>query len=108
MKRAAETLDLRRDHVHADAAPRLLRDRGRSGEAGLEYELHGVLVGERLPGLEQPKGERLLTDRLQIHAGAVVAHPDHDFSTLALQSELDPAHVGLAARNALLGCLDAM
>ena len=45
VQRAAELLDLGGDHVHADAAAGLLRDRARGREAGLEDELHGVFVG---------------------------------------------------------------
>src|SRR5262249_30895873 len=48
MERAPQALDLGRHNIHADAAAGLLRDRSRSGEPGLEDELHGILIAQHL------------------------------------------------------------
>jgi len=48
VERATETLDLGGYNVHTDAAARLLGNRARGGKAGLEDELHRVLIAEDL------------------------------------------------------------
>src|ERR1039457_7358729 len=48
MQRTAELLDLDRDHVHADTAPGLLRQRTRRREARLEHPLPDDFTRTRL------------------------------------------------------------
>ena len=85
VQRAAELLDLGGDHVHADAAPGLLRQRAGGREPRLEHELHDIIVGQFLPGLDEPQRQALVADRAEVHAGAVVADLDDDLGALALQ-----------------------
>ena len=59
-------------------------------------------------GLEQSHVPRLGADRRDVEARAVVLDGDHDLGALALQSHGDPAGLGLAAHQAILGELDAV
>ena len=108
MQRAAELLDLGRDHVHADAAAGLLRQRAGGGEARLEHQLHDVLIRSACSGRISPSASALGADRRQVHAGAVVADLDDHLGALALQAQMNVAGLVLAARAALRRRLDAV
>ncbi len=69
---AAELLHLGGDDVHADAAAGRLRDGARGAEAGLEDELHRLLIRERVTRIHQAHRDGLVADRLDVDAGAVV------------------------------------
>ena len=107
-KSAAELLDLGRHHVHAHAAARRLRDAARGAESRLEDELHRLLVGELRVAVGETECHGLLADQLDVDAGAVVGHHDHDLGAIARQADRDAAHVRFAERRAALGRLDAV
>jgi hypothetical protein len=107
-KSAAELLDLGRDHVHAHAAARRLRDAARGAEPRLEDELHCLLVGELRVAVGETQCHGLLANQLDVDAGAVVGHHDDHLGAVARQADRDAAHVRFAERRAALGRLDAM
>jgi hypothetical protein len=84
------------DHIHADSAARRLCDVTGGAEARLQYELHGLLVGEFRMGIDQTDRDGLLTDQFDIDAGAVVRHHNDNLSAVAFQADRNSAHVRLA------------
>ena len=60
------------------------------------------------PVLDQSQLQALVADGAKLHARAVVAHFDHDLGAFALQVQMNRARLALAARDALLGRLDAV
>ncbi len=108
MQRAAELLDLGGHHVHADAATRVLREAAGGRKAGLEHQLHRIVVGDRLALADQAELEALAPDRGEIHAGAVVGDLDDHLGALAMQAHRDAAGLGLVVGEALRRRLDAV
>ena len=100
VERAAELLDLGRDHVHADAAAGRLRHLAGGRESGLEDQLQRLLVRKLLLRRHQPERDRAVAHELEIHARAVVGDGDDDFRALALQRDVDDAGLVLAAGDA--------
>src|SRR5580693_2331008 len=84
---AAQLFDFGRDDIHADAAARGLRDVTGGAEARLQYELHGLLIGEFRMSIDQAERDRLLADQLDVDAGAIIGHDDDDFRAVALQAD---------------------
>src|SRR5690606_14123394 len=81
---ATDPLDVRPDHVHADASAGDAGYFRRGREAGLEYETENLVLAQRGGdvGSDQPTLHRLATDRLDIQALAVV--PDFNDDVPAL------------------------
>ena len=69
--------------------PDSVRHGARGREPGLEDQLHDVFVGELLVGTHQAQRDALVADGLEIHAGAVVGHFDHDLRAFAMQRDGD-------------------
>src|SRR5690606_23317240 len=106
--RAAELLDLRMDHVHADAATGNLRDALCGGETGLENELQDFMIGQRGVGGHQATVDRLAPDRLGVDTGAIVAQGQPDLAAFARQIEANVPLLGLACGNASVGSFDTV
>ena len=108
VQRAAQAFDFGCDHIHSDAAACLLRDESGGREAGLENELHRILIAQGLLGGDEAERDAFVADRAQIHAAAIVREPHQHFGALAPQFEFDAADFRFAARHALLRGLDAV
>jgi hypothetical protein len=59
---ATQLFNFSGDYVHADAAARRLRDMAGRAEARLQYELHGLFVGEFRVRIDQSEGNGLLAN----------------------------------------------
>src|SRR5690606_36189010 len=94
-ERPAELLDLVVDDVHADAAPRGLRELSGRAEAGLQDQLLRLLRVDLLVLVQQTLLDRLATDRAQVQPGAVARDLDQDLGALALQLQPNLAALGL-------------
>lgn len=107
---AADRLDVRLHHVHADTATGHARHLGGRGESGLEDALQHPLVGERLGrrGVDEPTCHRLRADGFDGDAGAIVLHLDRDLPALVEGPEPESAGPWLAGRLADFGSLDPM
>src|ERR1017187_9956624 len=79
VERPAQALDLGRNDVHADAAAGLLSDEAGGGEAGLENELHRILIAQRLLRADEAERDALVANRPQVHAAAVVGETYQNF-----------------------------
>src|SRR6185295_8583544 len=104
----AELLDLVDHDVHADTAAGVLRDIARRAEARLENQLQRFLVGEHAPRMQQAAFASPRTHRADVDAAAVVLEDDDHLGAFAMQADADRAALGLAARHALFGRLDAV
>ena len=78
----AERGDFAHHHVHADAASGHRRHRARSTEAGAKNKIADLLIREYFVRTHQRETDGLFTYALDIQAGAVVAHYQHDFVAL--------------------------
>ena len=107
-QRTAESLDLIRDHVHADAAARGLRELRRGREARLENEVVDGVVGHRGTRVEQAALDALVADRGRIEAGTVVGDVHDHLRALSMQADRDLAERRLAHGLAPLRQLDAV
>ena len=106
--RATELLHLVVDDVHADAAPGRLCELAGRAEAGLQNQLHRLVVADLLPVGEQSLLQRLAPDRREIEPAAVVGDLDEHLAAFALDLERHAAQLGLTALFARSGRLDAV
>ncbi len=104
----AQPPDLRLDDVHADAAPGHLGHLLGGAEPWLEDEsVHRVGAHGRGCGLgDKAPGDRGPPDAVEVEPRAVVLHFDQDVRALVKRPDGDLPALGLAGRQALVGCLD--
>src|SRR5579863_2432976 len=88
---AAQKFDIAPHHIHADAAPREIRDRVRRGETCFENEIEEFLVGDLFPFGQQIEGASLGQNALTVEACAVVRELDQDVSRLVECGESERA-----------------
>ncbi len=108
VERTAEAFDFSRNDVHANATARLLRDRSGGGESGLQDQLHRVFVAQDLSLRDQTERRTLGANRVEVHAGAVIAQAHHHFGALAVKFEDDSTGLRLVLTEAVLRLLDSV
>src|SRR5271157_2569114 len=90
---AADFLDVRLHHIHADPASRNVGDGFRQGEAGQEDQVQGLPIAQPLGllGPQKPLLEGLLFDTGDVNPRPVVADFDVDLAAFVIGAKGQPA-----------------
>ena len=94
--------------IQADAPPRGLGHRAAGAEARQEDQAANFLLAQFCVCRDQAAPQRLVENRLVVQAASIVRQGDGDATAKAGKRHADRALRGLACRQALLGCLDAV